>query len=124
VKHSIRFADGPEDVSIVTSGAASLDGLDAVVSSLLADVRYRPGMALLFDHRRLDWNGLQAEDLVRRLHIALMDADLIGPSRIAVVASDPRMADARALRRDEPTWRAFSSVGDGRAWLTGVGAAG
>jgi hypothetical protein len=117
VKHSIRFGGDPEDVSIVTSGAVSLDGLDAVVNGLLADVRYRPGMTLLFDHSRLDWSRLYAEDLVRRLHIALKDADLIGPSRIAVVASDPRMAEAHTLRHDEPTWAAFSNVGDGRAWL-------
>ena len=50
----------------------------------------------------------------------LKAADLIGPRRIAVVAADPRIADAQPLRRDEPPWRAFESVEDGRAWLGGI----
>jgi hypothetical protein len=117
VEHRIRFDEGPEDALIETSGPASMRGLDAVVTSLLSDGRYMPAMALLFDHRQLDWHELRAEDIVRRVHMPLKSADLIGPRRIAVVASDPRISEARPLRRDEPTWRAFTSVEDGRAWL-------
>jgi hypothetical protein len=117
VEHSIRFGDGPEDALIATSGRASMGGLDAVVTDLLSDKRYLPAMDLLFDHTQLDWSELRAEDIVRRLHMPLKTADLIGPRRIAVVAADARLAEARSLRRDEPTWKAFSSVEDGRAWL-------
>ena len=117
VEHSIRFGKGPEDALIETSGKVSVPGLDAVVTALLADRRYLPAMTLLFDHTQLDWQELRAEDHVRRVHIALKAADLIGPKRIAVIASDPRLADARTLRRDEPAWQAFTSVEDGRAWL-------
>src|SRR6476646_3871249 len=113
VEHSIRSGNGPEDALIETSGKVSVPGLDAVVTSLLGDRRYRPAMALLFDHTKLDWHELQAEDMVRRVHHPLKTADLIGPKRIAVVAADPRLADARPLRRDEPTWQAFTSVEDG-----------
>ncbi len=120
VEHSIHFGNGPEDALIETSGKVSVPGLDAVVTSLLGDRRYRPAMALLFDHTKLDWHELQAEDMVRRVHHPLKTADLIGPKRIAVVAADPRLADARPLRRDEPTWQAFTTVEDGRAWLGAV----
>ena len=115
--HSIRFGEGPEDVLIETSGRASVPGLDALVTDLLSDGRYMPTMALLFDHTQLDWRELHAEDIVRRVHMPLKAADLIGPKRIAVVASDPRIANVQALRRDEPPWKAFASVEDGRAWL-------
>jgi hypothetical protein len=117
VEHSIRFGEGPEDALIETSGRASMPGLDAVVTALLSDRRYMPAMALLFDHTQLDWRDLRAEDIVRRVHMPLKSADMIGPTRIAVVASDSRLARARPLRRDEPTWKAFPSVEAGRAWL-------
>jgi len=120
VEHSILFAEGPEDALIETSGRVSMPGLDAVVTDLLSDGRYAPSMALLFDHTHLDWRELYAEDIVRRLHMPLKAADLIGPRRIAVVASDPRIADARPLRSDEPSWQAFRSVEDGRAWLAEI----
>jgi hypothetical protein len=116
VNHSIRFAH-PEDVLVTTSGMASLEGLDTVVADLLDDPRYRPGLMLLFDHSRLDWSGFLPEDLVRRLHIALKEADLIGPSRIAVVTADTRMREARSLRADEPTWQSFPDVRAARGWL-------
>jgi hypothetical protein len=117
VRHTIRFADGPADVVVRTSETASLDGLDHVVADLLANARYMPGMTLLLDHSRLDWTDLRPEDLVRRLHVALKQADLIGPSRIAVVSSDARMASAHTVRADEPAWRAFASVDEALAWL-------
>jgi hypothetical protein len=123
VNHAIRFEDGgSEDVLVETWGRASMGGLDAVVDGLLSDRRYLPGMTVLFDHSRLDWSAFRPEDLVRRLHVALKAADLLGPSRIAVVATDPRIADAGLVRDDEPPWKAFSTVEEGRAWLDGVGA--
>jgi len=117
VEHSIRFGRGPEDVLIETSGDASVPGLDAVVTALLGHERYLPAMALLFDHTQLDWQKLHAEDIVRRVHMPLKAADLIGPKRIAVVAADPRIGHVRRRRRDEPPWKAFTSVEDGRSWL-------
>jgi hypothetical protein len=118
VEHMIRFGDGPEDALIATSGTATMVGLDAVVTDLLSDDRYMPAMALLFDHTQLELDGLRAEDIVRRLHMPLKSADMIGPRRIAVVVSDLRSAEMRALRHDEPKWRAFTSLDDGRAWLS------
>jgi len=97
-----------------------MPGLDAVVTDLLSDKRYMPAMALLFDHTQLDWEELHGEDIVRRVHMPLKAADLIGPKRIAVVAIDPRIADVQPLRHDEPPWRAFESLEDGRAWLGAI----
>jgi hypothetical protein len=119
VNHSIRFSE-PEDVLVVTSGAASLTGFDAIVTELLSDIRYRPGMTILVDHTRLDWNGLLVGDLVRRLHVALKKADLIGPRRIAVVAPGSDLAEAHARPTDAPTWQHFGTIEEARRWLEGV----
>jgi len=104
-------------VLVTTSGVASLAGLDAIVGDLLGDPRYRPGLVVVFDHSQLDWSGLDPEDLVRRLHIALKEADLIGPSRIAVVTQDDRIREGRTLRADEPSWQAFRELDEARHWL-------
>ena len=117
VEHSISFRDGPEDALIATSGTATMAGLDAVVTDLLSDDRYMPAMNLLFDHTQLELDRLRGEDVVRRLHMPLKSADMIGPRRIAVVLADLRNAEMRALRHDEPTWKAFTSLEEGRAWL-------
>jgi hypothetical protein len=124
MSHAIRFGGQPEDVSVTTLGTASLAGLDAVLTDLLGEQSYIPGMRVLLDHSLLDWRGLQPEDLLRRIHLGLKDADLIGPSRIAVVSGDARMARAHVLRGDEPIWRAFASAEEARAWLAEGTAAG
>lgn len=119
VRHSIRFVENADEVLVTTSGEVSLDGLDAIVTDLLADPRYHPGMTVVFDHSHLDWQTLYADDLVRRLHLALKEADLIGPRRIAVVTQDPRIGEATVVRSNDPVWQAFETLGDARVWLEG-----
>jgi hypothetical protein len=118
VKHSLEFrTDPPPDVVAAVSGVASLEGLDALVGDLLVDPRYLPRMSILFDYRQLDWTELRPEDIVRRVHVPLKEADLVGPARIAVVSADDRMSKARTLRADEPEWKTFRTVDDAREWL-------
>jgi hypothetical protein len=116
MKHELRFGGLPEDVLVTTRGTATVAGLDAVVSDLLADRRYLPGLLVLFDHSQLDWSALQPEDLLRRLHRALKGADLLGPRRIAVVSADRRLW-RQAVHPEEPVWRAFADVDEARRWL-------
>jgi hypothetical protein len=120
VKHWLAFGAAPPDVAVTASGVASLDGLDALVEDLLADPRYFPRMSILLDYTELDWATLCPEDLVRRVHVPLKEADLVGPAYIAVVSADDRMSEAATLRGDEPEWKAFGSVDDARGWLDEV----
>src|SRR2546422_352331 len=89
---SIVTGSESRSTHVATRGAASLAGLDAVVADLLMQSRYGPRMSVLFDHSRLDLRTLESGDLVRRLHLALKDADLMGPKLIAVVSRDARVA--------------------------------
>jgi hypothetical protein len=124
MRHTIRFETDSDAVLITTFGVVSLAGLDAVVADLLDEDRYRPGLRLLFDHSLLDWSGLEAQDLLRRVNGALKQADLIGPSRSAVVSADPRMEAARSMRADDPAWEVFADLDDARSWLAEVEAHG
>lgn len=117
MKHALDFDGDPEDVAVTTRGVASLAGLDAVVADLLRQSAYGPRMSVLFDHSRLDLRTLEPDDLVRRLHLALKDADLMGPKLIAVVSRDARVARSYRARADEPPWRSFTTVDAARAWL-------
>jgi hypothetical protein len=117
MKHTLNFDGDPEDVAVTTRGAASLAGLDAVVADLLGQPGYGPRMSVLFDHSRLDLRTLEPDDLVRRLHLALKDADLMGPKLIAVVSRDTRVVRRCPGRADEPPWRTFPTVDAARAWL-------
>jgi hypothetical protein len=120
VQHTIAFGSADADIVVTTAGSASLDGLDALVGDLVGDERYMPGRSLLLDHSDLDWSTLQPEDLVRRVHVALKDTDLIGPSRIAVVTPDGRMGSANLVRADEPEWQTFGTVDAAQSWLAAV----
>ena len=119
MKHAVRIGGADAEVVVTTAGRASLEGLDAVVDSILSNRRYLPGLRILFDHSQLDWRSLEREDLVRRLHLALQSADLLGPRRIAVVSTDERMLLESAALIDGPQWRAFETCEEARAWLGG-----
>jgi hypothetical protein len=113
----VQFGHGPEDVLVSTYGVASVEGVDAAVTALLGDARYQPGMDLILDQTQLDGDGLPQEDLVRRLYVSLKDADLTGPSRLAVVALRPGIGAVPGLNGLE--WETFRTVEDARAWLGG-----
>jgi hypothetical protein len=115
VQHVVQFGHGPEDVLVSTSGVASVEGVDAAVTALLADARYRPGMDLIVDQTELEANGLPQDDVVRRLYVSLKNADLIGPSRLAVVAERARAGAVPGLNGLD--WGTFRTVEDARAWL-------
>lgn len=123
MKHAVRICGADAEVVVTTAGTATIDGFDAVVEAILSNKRYLPGLRVLFDHSELDWRAFEQEDLVRRLHLALQSADLLGPRRIAVVSSDERMLEPRGTVGGPP-WRAFETRAEARAWLGTAPAAG
>ncbi len=120
----ITWGGDPEDVSVVTSGVATVEGLREMSDAVLADPRYESGMFALIDHSQLDWT-LMTPAAVRRRAGDL--ADILarsGGSRIAAVVATP--ADFGVLRMVQLTsddvldTGVFYSRDEARAWLRGA----
>jgi hypothetical protein len=89
MEYRIEFgADAESDATVTTSGAASAEGLIGFVLELIADPRFRPGMAVLVDHSALDSRPLEPEDIQSLSRAVLQRDRLIGPSRVAIVVPD------------------------------------
>ena len=123
--YEITWGGDPEDVRVTTWGTASIEGLDAWVQEGISDPRYRPGMHVLVDHRRLDWSGLSPDEVQERTESFARDAARLGTARAAVVMGAP--VDFGVARMEqayvelEPALKIeikiFLSIEDAREWL-------
>jgi hypothetical protein len=89
VEYTIEFGGTAQDVTITTSGPATVEGLVGFVTELVANPRYRPGMAILVDHTELDARPLSARDIQALADTVIRLDAQIGPSRAAIVVPDP-----------------------------------
>src|SRR4051812_24422662 len=87
MEFTISWGGDPEDVTVTTAGAATVEELDAMVRQIMADDRYRPGLSALVDHSRAQWSNLSVEDVRRRADLLQMQADALGNPRVAFVVS-------------------------------------
>src|SRR5690348_12210773 len=83
----VTWGGDPEDVLVVTSGVASVEGLRAMGDAVLLDGRYQPGMCAILDHTLLDWSGLTTSEIRRRAGDLPEIRTRIGTSRIASVVA-------------------------------------
>ncbi len=122
VEYTIVWGGDPEDVRVTTSGVADMSGTRRWTEEILADAHYRQGLRLLVDHRALDWSGLTADSLRRRIADAEHDPR-IGRHRIAYVVSRPvdfgvvRMGQLMAAGRTQSESAVFYDPDEARAWL-------
>jgi len=123
MQYEIEWGGDPEDLTVNTFGRATVEGLNGWVHEVLTDRRYRPGIGVLVDHRRLDWTSMTSHDLRRRAGLFLRDDDRIGPTRAALVAGRPvdyglmRMVVAYLGGRAAFHAEVFYSLDEARAWL-------
>lgn len=111
VEYTIEFGGTPQDVTITTSGPATVDGLVGFVTDLVADRRYRPGMAILVDHTALDARPLRARDIQALADTVVRLDDQIGPSRAAIVVPNPlTFGFARMYEQEAETAQVRSKV--------------
>ncbi len=118
----IVWGTGPEDVLVTSHGAASVEGLDAVIREVMADPRFHPDLSIVFDESDLEWGAMDADDLRRRVQLVpgyLADA---GDVRVAVVTGGP--VGHGVHRQMESFSGGFTfdfaiveSLEDARAWL-------
>ena len=127
---SVEFPEaGPADIVVRTAGIATVAGLDEWTRAALADVRRRPGMRALIDHRELDWTDFSRADVFARsesLRGYLADAEV---SAVAVVLGSSlgyglqRMMQAHTGEAADQAgirFGAFRTIDEAEAWLTGV----
>jgi hypothetical protein len=122
VEYEIEFAGAPQDVTITTSGPASVEGLVGFVTDLVSNPRYRPGMSILVDHTALDARPLKAPDIQALADTVIRLDEQIGPSRVAIVVPNSltfgfarmyeQSADAAQVRS-----KVFYSRSEAIAWL-------
>jgi hypothetical protein len=122
VEYTIEFGGAPQDVTIRTSGPATAEGLIAFVTDLVADPRFRPGMAVLVDHSDLDARPLTGADIRAMAEVVIRLDERIGTSRVAILVPNPltfgyaRMYELHAAETQLHS-RVFYSRDDALMWL-------
>lgn len=125
MRHAIHFGgDGPQDVTVTTSGPASGEGLARYVNDLVDDDRFRPGLRVLVDHRELDATTVTPANM--RAHAELMKRldGRLGDTTIAFVVGSPlafgyaRMYELHAAETQLRS-HVFYSREEAIAWLSG-----
>jgi hypothetical protein len=123
VEYAIEFGgEGPQDVTITTSGPATVEGLTRYVKDLVEDARFRPGMFILADHRELEASTVSASEVKRQAEMMKLLDDRFGNSKVAIVVASTlsfgyaRMYELHAAETQLHS-RVFYSRGDGLAWL-------
>jgi hypothetical protein len=87
--YTIEFGGTPQDVTVATSGTATVDGIKGYLEDLVSDPRYRPGMVILMDHTRLDVSSLTANDMRAIASFAVYLGNRLGNPLIAHVSPTP-----------------------------------
>jgi len=125
VEHEITWGGDPEDVIVTTWGTATIEGLNAWVQEGLADPRYRPGLRVLIDQRKLDWSELSLKDVQQRIELFVSETARLDHARAAVVMGAPvdfgiaRMEQAYVELHPELKFEigVFLSIEKAREWL-------
>lgn len=121
--YTVSWGGEAEDLSLKTSGSASVDDLHEMVNEVLEDERFRTGMKVLVDHTDASWRGLSRAEIRRRADLLAQDAARIGPQRIAFVVSRQvdfglgRMLEGLIYDRTLMQTQIFDSLEAARAWL-------
>ncbi len=85
VNYDVRFSETERQVVIAVTGELTISGISEYIRKTLADPRWRPGMDVLFDYRRVDVNQLSGEDIGRMADFVVAHKDEHRGSRLAMV---------------------------------------
>jgi hypothetical protein len=120
----IEWGGDPEDVRATSYGTATVEGLHAVVSEILAHPEFHPGVWVILDETSLDWSSMTAADLRRRADLATGYLAQAGNVRVAIVS--PSIVGHGINRQLEAFAGGFdfdlalvSTLEEARAWLRG-----
>ncbi len=85
VNYDVRFSETERQVMIAVRGELTISGIAEYIRKTLADPRWRPGMNVLFDYRRVDVDKLSGEDIEHMADLVVAHKDEHRGSRLAMV---------------------------------------
>lgn len=124
MRHRIAYDEERALFIVTTEGAGQPAGIIAFLDAILAHPRWRPGLSILLDHRKLSIEGIQSPGIeeVSRYFVAI--GPRLGNGRIALVMNkDVDFGIARAwemITEDEVaiSIRVFRNIDQARGWVT------
>jgi hypothetical protein len=123
VEHDVIWGGDPEDILIRTSGPATVVELNAMVSEMLADPRFKPGLKVLLDHREAGFTGFTTPHIRSRADQAAWQLQQGRPSRVALVFGRDlylvvgRLLESFISARTSIPICTFRTLDEARAWL-------
>lgn len=127
---SMEFEIEWVDESLVicrTSGAASVEGYQAMMETLISQPGFRPGVDLIVDHTNVDVSALTAAEIERVAGLrARFAGDVAGRAAGVVGAGSPmryglgRMFEAFLESQPSTKIKVFETVEDAMVWLRGT----
>ena len=121
MEHKVTWNDGC--VVVKTHGVGTLEGLNAMMSSILGHEQWRPGGRLLVDHSEFDAGQLTLAGIRAVADAAARARDRVGPARIAHLVSRDlefglvRMWENFVERQWDASMRCFRSRDEAITWL-------
>lgn len=123
MRYEIDFERVPGRCEVALTGAASGEAFARLDNEIVADPRWKPGMALLFDFRELDLSTFSSEEVRQSAEVASRLGHRFGSGRFACVFGS---AADYGLGRAWEMWtcgelsldlRSFRSRDEAEAWL-------
>jgi hypothetical protein len=125
MEHEINWDSNPEDAYVSASGVTSVEAMKDCQQELTSDPRFRPGMRVLIDHRRVDWSRATPEDVRNVIDMLVQSTARFGATYCAMVmgkAVDFGVARMQQHYADVDSklqieFRVFSTIEAARSWL-------
>jgi hypothetical protein len=123
--HFVTMNEAAGYVRVVTHGTFDEPGYRAMVDDILSRTFWEPGMAVLFDHRGLSFEGAGFDLMQRTSTYHLQHNDRIGDGKAAVVVAEraafgsARQFEALLHDRANARMRVFYDLDKAISWLTG-----
>ncbi len=100
MEFTFEFGGAPQDLTILASGIADVDGYLRMYADLVADPRFRSDMLILVEQSALDLSRCSNEE-IEQIAVSLAERDWRFPPRaVAIVASTRESAEGARLGID------------------------
>ena len=122
---TVEFGGGPADVTVKTSGDATVLGFETLNRELATDPRFASGSTVLVDNSELDYSTLSTNDMERIARSANRLGEEIAGLFVAILApaglAYGRTRQFEAFASQAPQqFMTFTDRDDALEWLRGV----